>query len=85
MLQAQLEAIDGFAGKQASRQAGKQATRDAIRAVIVNFLYNDSTDPQPSCRPEKVDLKTAAIFAQMFVHSRTDFHPSQFVRRHRAQ
>ncbi|VTO19792.1 type I restriction endonuclease subunit R [Brevundimonas vancanneytii] len=66
MLKTQLQVIQGF--------AGKQATRDAIRVAIADFLYDDSTGLPPSYLPEEVDMKAAAIFAQVLMRSRAGFH-----------
>lgn len=67
MLKAQLDAIQDF--------AVKQATRDTIRVAIADFLYDDSTGLPPSYLPEEVDMKAQAIFAQVLMRHRADFHP----------
>ena len=66
MLKAQLDAIQDF--------AVKQATRDTIRVAIADFLYDDSTGLPPSYLPDEVDMKAQAIFAQVLMQHRAGFH-----------
>jgi type I restriction enzyme R subunit len=66
MLKVQLEAIQDF--------AVKQATRDTIRVAIADFLYDDRTGLPPSYLPEEVDLKAQAIFAQVLMQHRSALH-----------
>lgn len=66
MLKAQLDAIQDF--------AVKQATRDTIRVAIADFLYDDSTGLPPSYLPDEVDMKAQAIFAQVLMQHQVGLH-----------
>ena len=57
ILKQQLDAMQDF--------AEKQATRDAIRIAITNFLYDDRTGLPQSYESGEVDMKAQAIFAHI--------------------
>ncbi|GAB3591338.1 type I restriction endonuclease subunit R [Acetobacter peroxydans] len=66
VLKQQLDAVQDF--------AGKQATRDAVRVAITNFLYDDRTGLPQSYEPNEVDLKAQAVFAHMLTRRSLDLH-----------
>jgi len=45
--------------------AGKQATRDYVRIAITNFLYDDRTGLPQSYAHDEVDVRAAAVFAHV--------------------
>lgn len=65
-LRQQLDAMQDF--------AEKQATRDAVRVAITNFLYDDSTGLPESYEPGEVDEKAQAVFAHVLMRRGADFH-----------
>ncbi|MDF2797373.1 MAG: box helicase [Devosia sp.] len=65
-LKLQLDAMQDF--------AGKQATRDAIRVAIADFLYDDRTGLPPSYQADEVDLKAQAVFAHILSLGHANFH-----------
>ena len=66
VLKQQLDAIQAF--------AGKQATRDAVRVAITNFLYDDRTGLPQSYEPDEVDIKAQAVFAHVLTRRGADLH-----------
>ena len=66
ILKQQLDAMQDF--------ARKQATRDAVRIAITNFLYDDRTGLPHSYEPNEVDIKAQAIFAHILTRRGADFH-----------
>ncbi|WP_052730166.1 type I restriction endonuclease subunit R [Sphingomonas sp. SRS2] len=66
VLQQQLDAMQDF--------ARKQATRDSVRIAITNFLYDDRTGLPQSYEPEEVDMKAQAIFAHILTRRGPDIH-----------
>lgn len=66
VLKQQLDAVQDF--------AGKQATRDAVRVAITNFLYDDRTGLPQSYELNEVDLKAQAVFAHMLTKHSLDLH-----------
>lgn len=66
VLKQQLDAVQDF--------AGKQATRDAVRVAITNFLYDDRTGLPQSYELNEVDLKAQAVFAHLLTRRSLDLH-----------
>ncbi|AQS90564.1 DEAD/DEAH box helicase [Gluconobacter albidus] len=66
VLKQQLDAVQDF--------AGKQATRDAVRVAITNFLYDDRTGLPQSYKLNEVDLKAQAVFAHLLTRRSLDLH-----------
>jgi len=66
VLKQQLDAMQDF--------AGKQATRDAVRVAIQDFLYDDRTGLPQSYDPGEVDMKAQAVFAHILTRRGPDFH-----------
>ena len=66
VLKQQLDAVQDF--------AGKQATRDAVRVAITNFLYDDRTGLPQSYELKEVDLKAQAVFAHLLTRHSLDLH-----------
>ena len=66
ILKQQLDAIQDF--------AGKQATRDAVRVAITDFLYDDRTGLPQSYEPDEVEVKAQAVFAHILIRRSPDFH-----------
>ena len=66
ILKQQLDAMQDF--------AGKQATRDAVRVAITDFLYDDRTGLPQSYEPDEVDVKAQAVFAHILTRRRPDFY-----------
>lgn len=66
VLKAQMDAMQDF--------VAKQATRDSVRVVINDFLYDDQTGLPESYLPEEVDEKAQAVFAHLLMQRRPDFH-----------
>lgn len=66
VLKQQLDAMQDF--------AGKQATRDAVRVAITDFLYDDRTGLPQSYEPDEVDVKAQAVFAHMLTMRSLDLH-----------
>lgn len=66
VLKQQLDAVQDF--------VGKQATRDAVRVAITNFLYDDRTGLPQSYEPNEVDLKAQAIFAHLLTRRSLDLY-----------
>ena len=67
VLKHQLDAMQQF--------AQKQATRDAVQIAITNFLYDDRTGLPESYEPEEVDLKAQAVFAHILMQRGSGLHP----------
>ncbi|MBU4434488.1 MAG: DUF3387 domain-containing protein [Alphaproteobacteria bacterium] len=66
LLRAQLDAIQDF--------AVKQATRDSVRVAIADYLYDDRTGLPPSFLADEVDMKAQAVFAHVLMQNRSGFH-----------
>jgi type I restriction enzyme R subunit len=66
VLKAQMDAMQDF--------VAKQATRDSVRVAINDFLYDDQTGLPESYLPEEVDEKAQAVFAHLLMQRRPDFH-----------
>ena len=66
VLKRQLDAIQDF--------SEKQATRDAVRVTITNFLYDDRTGLPESYETDEVELKAQAIFAHILTLRGADVH-----------
>ncbi|WP_202408243.1 type I restriction enzyme endonuclease domain-containing protein [Novosphingobium silvae] len=66
ILKQQLDTMQDF--------AGKQATRDAVRVAITNFLYDDRTGLPQSYEPNEVDVKAQAVFAHLLTRRSLDLH-----------
>jgi type I restriction enzyme R subunit len=66
VLKAQMDAIQNF--------VAKQATRDSVRVAINDFLYDDQTGLPESYLPDEVDAKAQAVFAHLLMQHRPDFH-----------
>jgi type I restriction enzyme, R subunit len=66
ILKRQLDAMQDF--------AEKQATRDAIRVAITDFLYDDRTGLPESYEPAEVDIKAQAIFAHVLTRRVPEYH-----------